>query len=132
MQKKQYDKNSHPASVKVGDAVFVKVQPKFKLDHNYHGPYRVYEVTETNAKVKPVNNPNVEERTVSLQHVSKCKDGFLMDQSWFGANVSQPRRQRKVRKQNTGSSTNNNPGPSNQPTQPTYRTRYGRTVKPVQ
>ena len=35
----------------------MKVQPKFKLDHTYHGPYRVYEATSTNVKVKPVTVP---------------------------------------------------------------------------
>ena len=54
-QKKQYDKGCHPVSVEVGDTVLVKVQPKFKLDCIYHGPYRVYEVTGTNVKVKPVS-----------------------------------------------------------------------------
>ena len=44
-QKKQYDKRSHPVTIKAGDTVFVKVQPKFKLDRNYHGPYRVYEAS---------------------------------------------------------------------------------------
>ena len=70
-QKKQYDKASHAVSIEVGDIVFVKVQPKFKLDRNFHGPFRVYEVTGTNAKVKPVTKPDVESRTISLQQVSK-------------------------------------------------------------
>ena len=59
-QKKQYDKSSHPVTIKAGDTVFVKVQPKFNLDRNYHGPYRVYEATDTNVKVKPVSSPYAE------------------------------------------------------------------------
>ena len=75
-QKKQYDKGCHPVSVEVEDTVLVKVPPKFKLDCTYHGPYRVYEVTGTNVKVKPVSTPDAEPRTISLQQVSKCKGNF--------------------------------------------------------
>ena len=66
-QKRQYDKASRPVSIKIGDAVFVKTQPKFKLDCTFHGPFRVYEVTDINVKVKPVTNPDTESRTLSLQ-----------------------------------------------------------------
>ena len=75
-QKKQYDKRSHPVTIKAGDTVFVKVQPKFKLDCNYHGPYRVYEATDTNVKVKPVSSPDAESRTISLQQVSNARETF--------------------------------------------------------
>ena len=46
-QKRQYDKASCPVSIKIGDTVFVKTQPKSKLDRTFHGPFRVYEVTDT-------------------------------------------------------------------------------------
>ena len=41
---------------------------KIKLDRNFHGPFRVYEVTETNTKVKQlqVTNLGIESRTISL------------------------------------------------------------------
>ena len=91
-QKKQYDKSSHPVTVEAGDTVFVKVQPKFKLDRTYHGPYRVYEATtSTNVKVKPVTTPDVEAITISLQQVSKCKGNFLANQFWYGHSVTRPR-----------------------------------------
>ena len=64
-QKRQYDKTSRPVSIEIGDTVFVKTQPKFKLDRTFHGPFRVYEVTDTNVKVKPVTNPDAESRTLS-------------------------------------------------------------------
>ena len=51
----------------------MKTQPKFKLDCTFHGPFRVYKVTDTNVKVKPVTTPDAESRTLSLQQVSKCK-----------------------------------------------------------
>ena len=86
-QKKQYDKGCHPVSVEVGDTVLVKVPLKFKLDRTYHGPYRVYEVTGTNVKVKPVSTPDVEPKTISLQQVSKCKGNFSANQFWYDHNI---------------------------------------------
>jgi len=47
-------------TINVGDRVMLQEQPKFKLDRTYQGPYRVYEVTDTNAKIKPVTKPNDE------------------------------------------------------------------------
>ena len=43
-----------------------------------------YEVTGTNAMVKPVTNPVVESQTISLQQISKCKGSFPTNQSWLG------------------------------------------------
>lgn len=53
-----YDKVCHPVSINgnIGDAILIKVQPKFKLDCNYHVLYRVNEVI----KVKLVNDPHGE------------------------------------------------------------------------
>ena len=49
--KRQYDKASRLVSIEIGDTVFVKTQPKFKFDRTFHGPFPVYEVTDTNVKV---------------------------------------------------------------------------------
>ena len=129
-QKKQYDKVSHPVSIEVGDIVFVKVQPKFKLDRNFHGPFRVYEVTGTNAKVKPVTNPDVESRTISLQQVSKCRGSFPTNQSWLGHNIIKPRRRRTVWNRDSKYPTSNVYPDTEQTNVPSYRTRYGRKVNP--
>ena len=130
-QKKQYDKNSHPVTVEAGDTVFVKVQPKFKLDRTYHGPYRVYEATSTNVKVKPVTTPDVEAITISLQQVSKCKGNFLANQFWYGHSVTRPRKRRTVKKRNSQSATATPPvAGSPKSSDLEYRTRYGRLVKP--
>ena len=134
-QKKHYDKSSHPVTIKARDTVFVKVQPKFKLDRNYHGPYRVYEATDTNVKVKPVSSPDAESKTISLQQVSKCKGSFLANQFWCGHNITNPRKQRKVRKKQnarsrvSGQPACGQPDVASQTTIPVYRTRYGRAVK---
>ena len=130
-QKKQYDKNSHPVTVEAGDTVFVKLQPKFKLDRTYHGPYRVYEATSTNVKVKPVTTPDVEAITISLQQISKCKGNFLANQFWYGHSVTRPRKRRTVKKRNSQSATATPPvAGSPKSSDLEYRTRYGRLVKP--
>ena len=98
-QKKQYDKSSHPVTIKARDTVFVKVQPKFKPIMGLETIYkRVYEATDTNVKVKPVSSPDAESKTISLQQVSKCKGSFSANQFWCGHNITNPRKQRKVQK----------------------------------
>ena len=73
----------------VGDRVMLQEQPKFKLDRTYQGPYRVYEVTDTNAKIKPVTEPDGETRCVSLQKISKC---IPPDEVWLGHNKAKSTR----------------------------------------
>ena len=127
-----YYKASRPVSIEIGDTVFVKTQPKFKPDHTFHGPFRVYEVTDTNVKVKPVTNQDAESRTLPLQQVSKCKGSFATNQSWLaiGHNITKSIKWRKVRKQNPrNSSCNANPD-LEQTVSTGYRTQYRRTVHP--
>jgi len=45
----------------------LKVDPRFKLDRGFKGPYHVQDATATNAAIKMVNNPNSEELVASLQ-----------------------------------------------------------------
>ena len=127
-QKRQYGKAYCPVSIEVGDTVVVKTQPKFKLDRNFHGPFRVYEVTGSNVKVKSVTNPDVESRTISIQHVSKYKGSFPINQSWLGHNITKPRRWRKVRKRNPRNPTCNTNPDLEQIVSLCYRTLYGRIV----
>ena len=56
-QKVQYDKGAKESQVKEGDIVMLKVEPRFRLDRNYKGPYRVVSVTSTNAFIHPLNDP---------------------------------------------------------------------------
>ena len=131
-QNRQYDKASRPVSIEVGDIVFVKVQPKFKLDRNFNGPFRVYEATGTNAKVKPVTNPDVESRIISSQQVSKCRGSFPTNQSWLGHSIIKPRSHRTVRNQDSKYPTSNVNPDTEQTNVPCYRTRYGRKVNPLE
>ena len=57
---------AHIQVLKLEIQCFVEAK-MLKLDYNFHGPFRVYNVIGTNAKIKVVTNPNVES---SLQQVS--------------------------------------------------------------
>ena len=59
-QKQQYDKHSTITAIIEGDLVMLRVEPKFKLDRTYRGPYRVTGVTPTNVLIRPINDPNGE------------------------------------------------------------------------
>ena len=95
---RQYDKSTHSVTINVGDRVMLQEQPKFKLDRTYQGPYRVYEVTDTNAKIKPVTEPDGEASCVSLQKISKCKTSIPPDEVWLGHNKAKSRKKRTVKK----------------------------------
>ena len=84
-------------TINVGDRVTLQEQPKFKLDRTYQGPYRVYEVTDTNAKIKPVTEPDGKARFVSLQKISKCKTSFPPDKVWLGRNKAKLRKRRTIK-----------------------------------
>ena len=66
-QKSQYDKGSKESKIREGDLVTLKVDPMFKLDRTFRGPYRVHGVTSTSARIQPINNPNADVICVSLQ-----------------------------------------------------------------
>ena len=40
-QKKNYDKKAKNCKLKAGDLVMLKVQPKFKLDRQFQGPFNI-------------------------------------------------------------------------------------------
>jgi len=65
-KKTKYDKSTH--SVTVSDLVILQEQPK--LDRIYQGPYQIY---DTDARVKPITEPDSDLRTISLQKVSNCR-----------------------------------------------------------
>ena len=73
-QKSQYDKTTTSnLKIQEGDLVMLKVEPCFKLDRPFRGPYRVHRVTSTCAHIQLINQPDAELITVSLQRVSRCK-----------------------------------------------------------
>jgi len=85
IQKNQYDKRAHESKICAGDLVMLKVEPRFKLDRSYKGPYRAQEVTATNATIQLVNEPDSEPLIVSLQWLSPCNGSFSPGvHSWRG------------------------------------------------
>ena len=67
----------------------LKSEPRFKLDRNYKGPYRVIEVTATDGIVKTSNAPDKDTIVVLLQWLSKCHQPFPQGTlAWTGHSKS--------------------------------------------
>ena len=93
-QKDQYDKHVKESKIRTGDLVMLKVEPTFKLDRTFRGPYRVHDVTPTCPSIQPINSPNKETIFVSLQRLSRCHGTMLEDaKPWLGHGKSRKRRQ---------------------------------------
>ena len=73
----------------------LRVEPKFKLDRIYRGPYRVTGVTPTNVLIRPMNDPNGEILDVSIQRVSMCKEQLSTSSPWMGHGCGRRRQQIK-------------------------------------
>ena len=101
-QKQNYDKSAVEPTIKVDDLVMLKVEPRFKLDRTYKGPYRVMEVTSTNAVIRPVHDPLAEPWNVSLQRLSKCSVELAAGTPWFGHGKSRKRRKIKRKTESSG------------------------------
>ena len=96
-QKKHYDRRARDSNIQAGDLVMLKVDPRFKLDRGYKGPFRVNEVTPMNATIQMMNDPNAEPLVVSLQRLSLCNGSFSSGtQPWRGH--CKARRRRKIRR----------------------------------
>ena len=122
-QKIQYDKGARDPQVQEGDLVMLKVEPRFRLDRSYKGPYRVVSVTATNVFIHPLNNPE-DQITVSLQRVSKCDNSLANVMPWMGHSKSRRRRQIKRTPVNADQRQSNNDSPPPQ----TQVTRSGRNI----
>ena len=88
-QKLTYDRSAKECTVKVGQRVMVhmpsELQGKtWKFARPYHGPFRVLNVTPTNAEVRLVDDPKSDSMFVSLTRVRPCHDE-LPDTSWRGS-----------------------------------------------
>ena len=128
-QKSQYDKTaSSNLKIKEGDLVMLKVEPRFKLDRPYRGPYRVHTVTSTCAHIQLINQPDSEVITVSLQRLSRCRSQDIGEaKSWVGH--GQTRKRRLIRKPtNISASESPTDVPSEDTLYEVKKTRRGRTV----
>ena len=130
-QKKQYDRRAQDSNIHVGDLVMLKVEPRFKLDRGFKGPFRVNEVTPTNGTIQMMNDPRAEPIVVSLQRLSLCNGSFSSGtQPWRGHFKS--RRRRLIRRTTqSGNKTQDDTQDGNVAgnSQEVTRTRRGRTVR---
>jgi len=90
----------------------LNVQPQFKLDRPYRGPFEI--VTSTNAVIK-LNDKNAEPWNVFRQRLSKCHPGMEGAQPWVG-HSRKLRRHRVLKHTQHGNGNNSQSDMSNQPT----------------
>ena len=78
--------------------IMLKVEPRFKFDQPYKGPYRikeitpanvfipykVKEVTPTNVFIQQINDPSSDVLDVSIQRVSRCSNNLETATHWLG------------------------------------------------
>ena len=133
-QKSQYDKTaSSDVKIQEGDLVMLKIEPRFKLDRPFRGPYRVHTVTATCAHIKLINKPDAELLTVSLQRLSRCRSQDIGTvKPWVGHGQTRTRRQIKKSQEPESLTTTDNRGSSEDTAQEVKKTQRGRVVnKPV-
>ena len=126
-QKNSYDRATKEATIKVNDLVMLKVEPRFKLDRTFRGPYRVIELTATNVVIRPVSDPLAEPWNVSIQRVSKCSEELLSSTPWFGYSGKNRKRRQIRRPTKTEASSGELRDNPSQP-QPAKTTRRGRVI----
>lgn len=85
-QKSTYDRTSRPPNFAVGERVILlkpseKTGEARKLARPFHGPYRVTELSSTNAYIRRVDRPQDDPVFVSLQRLRRCPDE-IPDEFW--------------------------------------------------
>ena len=131
-QKTRYDKAAcGNIKVEEGDLVMLKVQPQFKLDRSFRGPYRVYTVTDTCAHIRPIDKPNDDLITVSLQRLSRCRNGGMNAVTpWMGHGKSRRCRELRRAKKTDNSQSLNDSVAVGIHTEPSLlKTRQGRLIR---
>ena len=83
-QKQHYDRGVKDVELQVGDLVMLKVEPRFRLDRVYKGPFQIKSLTSTNAVIVLKSDDNAEEMNVSRQRLSKCRREMAEATPWVG------------------------------------------------
>ena len=96
-QKSYYDRGVKDNGLSVGDLVMLKVQPKYKLDRRYKGPFVIKSLTDTNAVIQSRGDPDSEELNISRQRLSKCGGAMSNATPWLGQS-GKLRKRRVVKK----------------------------------
>ena len=112
----------------------LKVQPRFKLDRCYKGPFAVESLTATNAVIKVRGDNSAEPWNVSRQCLSKCHPGMEQVKPWIGP-TNKLRRHRRMKRltnseeKGSGPRSGQNHSDSNQQSSVGIRTRCSRTIR---
>ena len=129
-QKRHYDHKSKERELKVGDLVMLKVQPRFKLDRCYKGPFTVESLIATNAVIKVRGDNSAEPWNVSRQRLSKCHPGMEQVKPWIGpTNKLRHRRRIKHLRNSEEKGLGQNHSDSNQQSSVGIQIRCGRTIR---
>ena len=83
-QKKFYDRKCKDVKLKVGDRVMLKVEPRFKLDRLFKGPFIVRSLTSTYAIIQLQGDDKAEKIDVSRQRLSLCSPEISNSTPWVG------------------------------------------------
>ena len=86
-QKRFYDRGSRKPTFCVGDRVFVympvaKTGKAYKFARLYYGPYRVLEVTASDARVARVDRPQGTPLFVAIDRLRHCPAEISPNESW--------------------------------------------------
>lgn len=98
-QKQYYDRAARSPEYRVGDRVLVYMPgdvtgKDWKLARPYHGPYRIVQVTPTNAEVQLIEKPSDPTIFVALSRVRKCYPEIPSNASWTGRKKRNKRKRR--------------------------------------
>ncbi len=99
-QKKSYDKKAREVDLKVGERVMVLMpsetqEKNWKLARPFHSPYRVIEVTPSNAEVRLIDEPGGGSIFVALDRVRRCYPN-QGGETWTGPKKKRRCRPKKV------------------------------------
>ena len=83
-QENFYDRHSKEVTLKVGDRVILKVEPRFKLDRTFKGSFVIKSLSPTNAMIQVQEDDSAEVLNVSQQRLSLCGPAIADSPPWVG------------------------------------------------
>ena len=95
-KKTYYDQKSKEVELQVGDLIMLKIEPRFKLDWSFKGPFVVKSLMSTNALIQLKDDDTAELLSVSRQRLSRCEPAMATATPWVG-HCAKLRRRRQIR-----------------------------------
>ena len=128
-QKKFYDRRGKDVKLKVGDRVMLKVEPRFKLDRLFKGPFIIRSLTSTNAVsyIQLQGDDKAEKIDVSRQRLSLCSPEIGNSTPWVGHSGRMRKRRQLHKPHKVPEEDSTNQEDNSQMAAKT--TRSGRTIK---